>query len=440
MMGVDALFTNRIPAGAFILGHFPARTFEEIRLSPTALPLINHRTLFETVRTSDDAFPLDSASRKRFLETHRPGKNALIASAGLVSANEEELDTLRSRIASLPKDSGPWFLTANAFENETESVAHGLSLADVGETPENFDFGLLASQPRHFNTLSFDGHSVKKVSAWKEKLQAEVSFFNCVPSIVEDFFPRLLSNDTDLEECSYTIEQRHAFDLGRLSVQNALGESDWKRITELLIGYFDRCPIRKVTAEEYRGLLTSLFLDKLNQRLGVFKELALSSQMGALFEAKTGRTFETATRELRTRLKMSIGKTEHTSLTFSHGDLCLSNILFDKLTQKLWFIDPRGVPEGTEPYLPPEYDLAKLSHSLLGHYEFTLADVDSMQPWCTHAQAMMERLALESQRKIADIRLFEASLFWSMLPLHAERPDRVFQFMIAGDAALRSSP
>ena len=37
------------------------------------------------------------------------------------------------------------------------------------------------------------------------------------------------------------------------------------------------------------------------------------------------------------------------------------------------------------------------------------------------------------------IRLYEASLFWSLLPLHLDAPTHLLQFMLAGEKALMAA-
>ncbi|MDF4350792.1 capsular biosynthesis protein, partial [Vibrio parahaemolyticus] len=62
-------------------------------------------------------------------------------------------------------------------------------------------------------------------------------------------------------------------------------------------------------------------------------------------------------------------------LNVMHGDLCFSNILYDFRAKKIKVIDPRGItPEGVKTiYGDLKYDLAKLSHSILGLYDYIIA-------------------------------------------------------------------
>ena len=54
----------------------------------------------------------------------------------------------------------------------------------------------------------------------------------------------------------------------------------------------------------------------------------------------------------------------------SHGDLCFSNILYQRHANILRMIDPKGAKEEEDIWTDPWYDLAKLSHSICGRYDF----------------------------------------------------------------------
>lgn len=58
-----------------------------------------------------------------------------------------------------------------------------------------------------------------------------------------------------------------------------------------------------------------------------------------------------------------------------HGDFCFSNILYDSRSNRIKTIDPRGVtPNGKiSIYGNIYYDIAKLSHSVIGLYDFIIA-------------------------------------------------------------------
>ncbi len=127
-----------------------------------------------------------------------------------------------------------------------------------------------------------------------------------------------------------------------------------------------------------------------------------------------------------------------------HGDPCFSNILYSKTNQFLKLVDPRGASSEDDLYTDPYYDVAKLSHSVLGNYDFInhgKFDIEIGETLGLRLQLEEPAAALDgadcsstgstSPASIPTLtRLCEASLFISMLPLHIDRPRNVLAFAI----------
>ena len=129
-------------------------------------------------------------------------------------------------------------------------------------------------------------------------------------------------------------------------------------------------------------------------------------------------------------------------MTVAHGDLCFSNILYNHDVNLLKLIDPKGAETEDELYMNPYYDIAKLSHSVCGSYDYFNSDQYeiSMDP------DMRLKLTVDSDNdryvKIFYeylnengidpllIRIYETSLFLSMLPLHMDREKKVLGFIL----------
>ena len=60
----------------------------------------------------------------------------------------------------------------------------------------------------------------------------------------------------------------------------------------------------------------------------------------------------------------------HPIAVIGHGDLCFSNMLYNKETETLKFIDVKGALKEEDLWTNPYYDIAKLSHSVCGRYDF----------------------------------------------------------------------
>ena len=122
-----------------------------------------------------------------------------------------------------------------------------------------------------------------------------------------------------------------------------------------------------------------------------------------------------------------------------HGDLCFSNMLFDVRGQSLKLIDPRGVDEDDRLTIlgNQTYDLAKLTHSVIGMYDFIIAgryqisDTKKGEVLVFDIDDRLQTIQadfLETQfiDNINNKQIVPAVvlLFLSMLPLHDDRPDR----------------
>ena len=125
-----------------------------------------------------------------------------------------------------------------------------------------------------------------------------------------------------------------------------------------------------------------------------------------------------------------------------HGDLCFSNMLFNKETSLLKLIDPKGAVIEEQLWTDPYYDVAKLSHSICGRYDFFNNGLFSISI-NKNLQFDLE-ISFDNKEHISIfkafcknngfdytlVRLYEASLFLSMLPLHMDNPLKVLGFVL----------
>ena len=123
-----------------------------------------------------------------------------------------------------------------------------------------------------------------------------------------------------------------------------------------------------------------------------------------------------------------------------HGDFCFSNILYDVRSRRIKTIDPRGItPDGAITlYGDVRYDIAKLSHSIIGMYDWIVAgyfNVDiqdkdirfevDMRPIHQEIQKLFI-VAVDQHFNISFVELLamQIQLFLSMLPMHSDDSSR----------------
>jgi hypothetical protein len=130
-------------------------------------------------------------------------------------------------------------------------------------------------------------------------------------------------------------------------------------------------------------------------------------------------------------------------MAVGHGDPCFSNILYDQQRYLLKLIDPKGATTEADLWTHPLYDICKVSHSVLGDYDFInsglyrvgFTDSNDLLLHLEHTNhPALKQQFLRQLRKLGIdprvVRLGEASLFLSMLPLHSDHPNKVMAFML----------
>ena len=186
------------------------------------------------------------------------------------------------------------------------------------------------------------------------------------------------------------------------------------------------------------GTIRRMYLEKTRQRLesldGPSELLVLISHNGTI--SINGREVENLSL-LWTRLEVEIEHLSAAALgTVIHGDLCLSNILYDLRSRICKLIDPRGSFGDSGIYGDPRYDVAKLYHSVYGLYDFITNDLFKISLDGRHVSFDIRSSARHQQIRERfervffqdfdrrEVLLITALLFASMPALHYDAPQR----------------
>ena len=118
-------------------------------------------------------------------------------------------------------------------------------------------------------------------------------------------------------------------------------------------------------------------------------------------------------------------------------------MLYYKDINLLKFIDVKGATKEEDLWTDPYYDLAKLSHSVCGNYDFfnyDMVEINMNQDLnidikiekrdTTKFIKLFKDKLEENGFNYKLVRLFEASLFLSMLPLHIDNVKKVVGFIM----------
>jgi hypothetical protein len=301
-----------------------------------------------------------------------------------------------------------------------------------------------AFRTRFFNDIVRDRDTVVKRSADRAKMKAEHDFWYLLPPEMQRHFVQPYGFEDDGRIASYRMERLGVPDASVLWTHGAFREDTFADLLDRLFAFLRARPRRAASPAEAAAARDALHGRKLADRVAHLKTLPLWTRLEPLLAAAHPGGLDAAV-ALHGRLRDRIRPTAYGHLAIGHGDLCLSNILYDPRTRLLRLIDPKGGTTRDALFMDPGYDLAKLSHSILGGYDFVvkgLADLQigpDMAPSihlpdhevAPHQAAFRRRLAQEGI-DVDAVRLDEASLFLSMLPLHADDPRRVLGLALVG--------
>ena len=297
---------------------------------------------------------------------------------------------------------------------------------------------------RFFNELSGDDYTVIKHSANVEKLRREYTFYGLLPDEMKMWFAMPFSYKEENGEASYAMERYHMTDLAIRYVHGAIGMGEFGKIMDKLFRFLTTRPEKTVTAEEYERCASDLYIDKVRKRIDNLKKQEAFGKLNELLCAGTKYDGIDGVFADYLELYQKITAKKHFQpvLVIGHGDLCFSNILYSHETSFMKLIDPKGAAVKEELYTNPYYDLAKLSHSICGGYDYFNSDLFEITVEedmhlgvrldCDNApyKAVFEEYLKRYELDARLIRLYEASLFLSMLPLHMDREKKVLGFVL----------
>lgn len=298
---------------------------------------------------------------------------------------------------------------------------------------------------RFFNALAGDEYTVTKRSTKKEKIKAEYQFYYLLPETMKMWFVMPYDYKEDADGASYTMERFHMTDIAIRFVHGAVDEEELKDILDKLFYFINLRATKEVSPDVGKAVAKELYIDKLAARMEELKKYKEYEQFDSMIKMGTSydgiadvvSKYEKLYEKLAAANNRSYGK-----LAVGHGDLCFSNILYSKEAEILKLIDPKGALIQEELYTDPYYDLAKLSHSICGCYDFfnsglyeisikrdlkldLTIDTDN-----TSYKEIFKSYLQENGYNYALVRLYEASLFLSMLPYHMDQPGKVFGFLL----------
>lgn len=315
---------------------------------------------------------------------------------------------------------------------------------NLGEIREFLLLSSGSTASRHFNEMTFDAYYYTKRSKDKRKMQAEYSFYGLVPERMRPWLIQTFEFEDTGEYASYKMPRYYLADAALQWVHGAFERDTFVPFVERLLFFISDRPKQLCSKQQSSSLAQELYVAKPERRVKEFLTLAEGQRINQLASCTTPEL--DLVRLLNRYLKLY--KCFEKAFLFDyrvigHGDPCLSNVLYDQQRYLLKLIDPKGALVEDDTWTHPLYDLCKISHSLLGDYDFinnglyniSFSDDNELVLSFSHTNHASLKTIFVDQVKLIGydvriIRLAEASLFLSMLPLHIDYPNKILAFML----------
>jgi len=315
---------------------------------------------------------------------------------------------------------------------------------DLAKIRNFLSFTTGSTATRHFNEVQIDDYYYTKRSTDKRKMLAEYSFYGLVPEQMRAWLIQPFDYKDEGERAAYKMMRYYLADAALQWVHGAFEADTFAPFVERLLFFLAERPRRACSEEVSAAGARAIFVVKLEDRVKQFLAMNEGQRINQLVAAATPAL------EIRRQLEryLELYKRHEKGFIFDHvvvghGDPCFSNVLYDQQRYLLKLIDPKGAVNESELWAHPLYDLCKVSHSALGDYDFIntglysvgFSDNNDLLLRVNHGNhATLKPLFLQRVKATGHdpriMRLGEASLFLSMLPLHIDYPNKIIAFLL----------
>ncbi|QQC67562.1 glycosyltransferase family protein [Paraburkholderia ginsengisoli] len=310
---------------------------------------------------------------------------------------------------------------------------------DLGHVNTYFKSRASITTQRSFNSLDIRSGVLTKRGKPAIKIEAEAHWFANLPVSMRRFAPQLIDSGTDADGATYyTLEYLPMTPLNEIFVHGHNPVFFWSRIVALLEEFFRTARESRQTDSDSARVVEDarmLYREKTLARLSEFSKV---SGIQLDVPMKYGLLTLPSVSEIANQC-IDLACASNPVLAIGHGDLCFSNVLFDSRGDSIKVVDPRGLSQTQKltVYGDQKYDLAKLCHSFIGLYDFIIAgryrlinkDGGSKIEFDLDDRLIaIQRLFVNAQLipgvSFAEVMPHTVLLFLSMLPLHADQPQR----------------
>jgi hypothetical protein len=305
---------------------------------------------------------------------------------------------------------------------------------------------------RSFNevTLSQNQKYIIKTSKNSEKLKDEIEWFLKIPKDISYIAPKLIDHKLDKENIESNLEFFNYPTLSDLYVFGNLPICEWRKIFQRIREYlllFKKYEYKN--PKENHKDLHSIYFKKTIKRIDAIKNNINFEKFTKKLDINGKICYSILeVQEMLPEVINKFGILNNKIFYLTHGDMCFSNMLYKKGSNDLKLIDPRGSFGKSGIYGDQLYDIAKLSHSIIGMYDFIITGMYDFEEYKsnilikeykTNLNKKIGLLFLDmlnsmnlSTKDFTKIRFIESLLFISMVPLHADNVEKQKIFLAKG--------
>lgn len=299
---------------------------------------------------------------------------------------------------------------------------------------------------RYFNSIQGDNYTVTKKSTDKKKMKMEYSYYWLIPEEMKSWMVMPYDYKEEKEYASYKMERMPMTDIAIRWTHEAIDIEEFKKIMDKIFYFFSIRKSKKISKEEYIKSLDELYITKLDKRIEKLKQLEEYKKIAKLIQSGTKYNsideIVEEYKDLYNKSKTQLNRQKEFVSIIGHGDVFFANMLYSKEVNLLRLIDPKGALTKEELWMNPYYDIAKLSHSVCGNYDFFNTgayDISLNKDMEFELNIHFDNSTYKEifKKYLEDagydyklVRIYEASLFLSMLPLHIDNLNKTFGFIL----------
>ena len=301
---------------------------------------------------------------------------------------------------------------------------------------------------RAYNSFKINqlNKSVLTKISHEKKLSDEIDYFKNLPPELSIYYPRLVNYSQEKDNYQMDIEYYMYSNLGMKMLDDKFDENFWQKAFHFILLYTDN--YKKFELEPHLQDCHDMFIAKTEREYGnlvnnfeFFKDLDSYDEF--MLNGKPLHSFN----KIWSVIKAYI-ESQHDFLKqpryLIHGDCCFSNMLCGTMQDEvvLKFIDPRGSFGSTKYYGDMYYDLAKMSHSCNGGYEYFINDrfeciADKNNYTLAYSNDNKEKVNAIfkdhfKEYDLTKIKILEGTIFVGMCARHYDSLDRQKAMFITG--------